>query len=150
MCRQVSRDGTSGFVGSPDHSHTSSHAISFPQAVYCWGAILENRAGHTHSLAAPLNSVAGLCVQAPLWLGSVSRPCPPLVLPEVCGWALWLGLGFLLSSSCPPLVLVLAAPLNSVARLCVRVLSSCCPCLGRAPELCGWECGRKNSDVNAD
>ena len=46
----------------------------------------------------------------------------------------------LLSSSCPcpPLVLVLAAPLNSVAGLCVRVLSSSCPCLGRAPELCGW------------
>ena len=43
----------------------------------------------------------------PLWLGSVPRPCPPLVL---YGWAL--------SSSCPPLVLVLAAPLNSVAGLC--------------------------------
>ena len=46
-----------------------------------------------------------------------------------------------LLGSCPPLVLVLAAPLNSVAglcgRLCVRVLSSSCPCLGRAPELCG-------------
>ena len=74
-----------------------------------------------HSLAAPLNSVAGLCVQAlssscPLWLGSVSRPCPPLVL---CGWAgpcpLWPGS---VSGSCPPLVLVLAAPLNSVAGLC--------------------------------
>ena len=39
-----------------------------------------------------------------------------------------------------PLVLVLAAPelCGSVARLCVRVLCSSCPCLGRAPELCGW------------
>ena len=58
------------------------------------------------------------CVQAlssscPPWLGSVSRPCPPLVL---CGWAL--------SSSCLPLVLVLAAPLNSVAGLCGPAL---CP-----------------------
>ena len=36
---------------------------------------------------------------------------PPLVLcAGLCGWAL--------SSSCPPLVLVLAAPLNSVAGLC--------------------------------
>ena len=32
----------------------------------------------------------------------------------------------------------LAAPLNSVARLCVWAFSSSCPCLGRAPELCGW------------
>ena len=45
-----------------------------------------------------------------------------------------------------------------MARLCVRVLSSSCRCLGRAPELCGWslarftgeECGQTNSDVNAD
>ena len=42
------------------------------------------------------------------------------------------------------LVLVLAAPLNSVnsvAGLCVQALSSSCPRLGRAPELCqlcGW------------
>ena len=56
--------------------------------------------------------------------------CPPLVVSAgLCGWAL--------SSSCPPLVLVLAAPLSSVAGLCVGVLSSSCPCLGRAPEL-GW------------
>ena len=78
-----------------------------------------------------LSSLAGLSVQAlssscPLWLGSglciqaLSSSCP-----------LWLG-------SCPPLVLVLAAPLNSVAGLCVRVLSSSCPCFDRAPELCGW------------
>ena len=60
---------------------------------------------------------------------------------------------------CPLLVLVLAGPLNSVAGLCVQALSSSCPPLGRAPELCGWslwpgftgeECGRTNSDVNAD
>ena len=83
-------------------------------------------------LAAPLNSVVGLCIQAlsfcyPPWLGSVSRPCLPLVL---CGLALWLGLVLFLSSSC----------------------------LGRAPKLCGWslwpfireECGRTNSDINAD
>ena len=35
--------------------------------------------------------------------------------PELCGWALWPGSA---SGSCPPLVLVLAAPLNSVAGLC--------------------------------
>ena len=47
--------------------------------------------------------------------------------PELCGWALCPGLVLLLSFcvaglcvqvSCPPLVLVLAAPLNSVAGLC--------------------------------
>ena len=40
--------------------------------------------------------------------------------PELCGWALWLG---------------------SVAGLCGWALSSSCPPLGRAPELCqpcGW------------
>ena len=44
------------------------------------------------------------------------------------------------------------------AGLCVRVLSSSCPCLGRALELwlasvarlTGEECGRTNRDVNAD
>ena len=72
--------------------------LCIPQTVYCWGSILEKKSW-PHSLAAPLNSVAGLCVQALssssffVWLGSVSRPCPPLVL-------------------------VLAAPLNSVAGLC--------------------------------
>ena len=32
----------------------------FPQAVCCWGSILEKKSW-PHSLAAPLNSVAGLC-----------------------------------------------------------------------------------------
>ena len=87
-------------------------------------------------LAAPLdsvNSVAGLCGWA------LSSSCPPRgrapELCQLCGWALWLGLVPLLSpsiqqlcgwalwpgsvsGSCPPLVLVLAAPLNSVAGLC--------------------------------
>ena len=75
----------------------------------------------------------------------MAGPCPPLVLlldaplnsvncvAGLCGWALWLGL-----------VLLLAAPLNSVnsvAGLCGWALSSSCPPLGRAPELCqlcGW------------
>ena len=77
-------------------------------------------------------------------------------------WALVLLLSSVLGSvagPCPRLVLDLTAPLNSVAGLCVRVLSSSCPCVGRAPEPCGWslwprltgeECGRTNSDVNAD
>ena len=57
-----------------------------------------------HSLAAPLNSVAGLC-----------------------GLAL-----------CPGLVLLL----SSVAGLCGwAFLSSSCPCLDRAPELCAGLCG---------
>ena len=97
-----------------------------------------------HSLAAPLNSVAGLCGLA-LWPGSVSGSCPPLVLvlatplnsvAWLCGRALW---PVSVSGSCPPLVLVLATPVNSVAwlcgralwpgsvaRLCVRVLPSSC------------------------
>ena len=49
-------------------------------------------------------------------LGSVAGPCPLLVVLLSLFW---------------PRV-------NSVAGLCVRVLSSSCPCLGRAPELCGW------------
>ena len=58
--------------------------------------------------------------------------CPGLVL---CGWAL-----------CPGLVLLL----SSVAGLCGWALSSSCR-LGRAPaRLTGQECGRTNSDVNAD
>ena len=87
-----------------------------------------------------LSSVAGLCsVSRPcppvvlcgwaLCPGLVlllAGPCPPLVLflssscpclgraPELCGWALWPGS---VSGCCPPLVLVLAAPLNSVAGL---------------------------------
>ena len=55
----------------------------------------------------------------------------------LCGWAL--------SSSCPPLVLVLAAPLNSVAGLCGPALW-----LVSVARLTGEECGRTNSDVNAD
>ena len=110
-----------------------------------------------------LSFVAGLCVQAlvaglssscPLWLGFVSRPCPPLVF---CGWGS-------VSRPCPCLVLLLAAPLDSVAGLCVllssvaglcvqALSSSCSPnslllgfylrkkglatLTGRAPELCG-------------
>ena len=47
-----------------------------------------------------------------LWTSS----CPCLGrAPELCGWALWPGS---VSGSCPPLILVLAAPLNSVAGLC--------------------------------
>ena len=93
-------------------------------------------------LAAPLNSVnsvAGLCGWA------LSSSCHRLghgpELCQLCGWAVWLGS---VSRPCPPLVLLLAAPLssvNSVAGLCVQALSSSCPPLGRAPELCqlcGW------------
>ena len=90
----------------------------------------------------PLNSVAGLCVQAlsPLVLcvQALSSSCP-----------LWLGsvLGLIL-------FLFFFCPCGRAPEPCVRVLSSSCPCLGRAPELCGWltgeECGRTNSDVNSD
>ena len=99
--------------------------------------------------------MAGLCVQAlssscpplgrasTLWLGFVAVLCgwalssswPPPELCQLCGWALGSVAG-----PCPPLVLLLAAPLNpvnSVAGLCGSALSS----LGRAPELCqlcGW------------
>ena len=52
----------------------------------------------------------------------MSGPCPELCSPVLC---------LDVSGPCPPLVLVLTAPLNSVARL----LSSSCPCLGRPPEL---------------
>ena len=101
-----------------------------------------------------LNSVAELCGWA-LWLGSMSRPCPPVVL---CGWALFCVQP--LSSSCP-----LWALCPGLVFIFCWALSSFCP-LGRAPEeLCGWalwpvaaplnfvarvageECG---SDVNAD
>ena len=121
-----------------------------------------------HSLAAPLNSVAGLCGWVP-WLGSVSRPCPPLVL---CGWALFcvqaLSLVLCGWALCPGLVLLLAAPLN-LAGLCVQALSSSCPLwlglflflslswlrprtlwLVSVARFTGEECGRTNSDVNAD
>ena len=64
-----------------------------------------------------LSSSCPLCWA--LWLGLVlflSSSCPCLGrAPELCGWALWPGS---VSGSCPPLVLVLAAPLNSVAGLC--------------------------------
>ena len=100
-------------------------------------------------LAAPLNScqlcggdaVAGLCAKA------LSSSCPPLA--RVCQlfcWAVWLGS---VSRPCPPLVLVLAAPLMclplgrapELCQNCGWALSSSCPPLGRAPELCqlcGW------------
>ena len=101
-------------------------------------------------LAAPLNSV-----------NSVAGPCPPLVLllaaplnsvnsvAGLCGWALRLGLVLLLSSSWPRpsvnsvagLCGLLAARLNSVNSVAGWALSSSCPLLGRAPELCqlcGW------------
>ena len=68
-----------------------------------------------------------------------------------------------LLGSCPPLVLVLAAPLNSVAGLCgpalcpglVLLLSLSWPrprtlWLVSVARLTGKECGRTNSDVNAD
>ena len=75
----------------------------FPQTVSSWGSILERK------------ELATLTGRA----------------PELCGWALWLGLVLLLAAPlnsvnsvagpCPPLVLLLAAPLNSVnfvAGLC--------------------------------
>ena len=133
-------------IRAKEHSHqiitlTSNHA----------SPLHVKRAGHTHwpgsvsrpcpplvlLFTAPLNSVAGLCVQA------LSSSCPlwlgsvsrPCPPLVLCGWALWL----VLASSCPCLG---RAPelcgRATVSRLCVRVLSSSCPCLGRAPELCGW------------
>ena len=43
-----------------------------------------------------LATLTGRAPELALWLGSVSRPCPPLVLvlaaPELCGWSLWPGL----------------------------------------------------------
>ena len=122
-------------------------------------------------LAAPVNSVAGLCGPAsscppfgrapelfgwalcsafrpcpPLGPGSVSRPCPQSRAtepsqdgqdddkrrarswprPEMCGWARALN-----PALCPRPV-----PPNSLQFTVVRLLSSSCPCLGRAPELC--------------
>ena len=70
-----------------------------------------------HSLAAPLNSVAGPCGWA-LWLGSVAGPCPPCPplgrapeLCQLCGWALWLDLVLLCGWALwLGLVLLLAAP----------------------------------------
>ena len=120
-----------------------------------------------------LSSVAGLCVQAlssscPLWLGSVSRPCPPLVPQTVycwgsiyqakirrwphslsallksvtglCGWALCPGLVLLLSSVAGLCVQALSSSCP-LWRLCVQAFSSSCPPRGRAPDQwlgCGW------------
>ena len=50
----------------------------FIQAVYYWGSILE-----TKELATLTGRVPELCGWAP-WLGSVSRPCPGLVLLLSC------------------------------------------------------------------
>ena len=58
-------------------------------------------------------------------------------LCQLCGWALWLDLVFLL-----------VAPLNSVnsvAGLCGWALSSSCPPLGRAPECVNSVAGRKRA-----
>ena len=78
-------------------------------------------------------SVASSFPQSSLLLGFYLRKKLLATLagraPELCGRALWPGSVF---GPCPPLVLVLAAPL-SVARLRVRALSSSCPCPGRAP-----------------
>ena len=100
----------------------------FPQAVYCWGSILERKELATLTGRAPelcgwalWLSVAGLCGWA------LSSSCPPLgrapQLCQLCGWALWLGS---VAGPCPPLVLLLAAPLNSVNS--VAVSSSCPAC----------------------
>ena len=82
-----------------------------------------------------LSSVAGLCVQA------LSSSCPPLGrapgLCQLCGWALWLGsVAGLVAGPCPPPLVLLLSSWR--AGLCVQALPSCCPSLGRAPELCGW------------
>ena len=111
----------------------------------------------------PLGRAPELCQLCgwALWLGSVAGPCPPLGrAPELCqlklcGWAPWLGLVLLLAAPLNSvnsvaglcgwalwlgLVRLLAAPLNSVnsAAGLLRgwALSSSCPPLGRAPELC--------------
>ena len=82
-----------------------------------------------------LSSSCPLCWA--LWLGLVlflSSSCPCLGrAPELCGWALWPGS---VSGSCPPLVLVLATPLNSVAALCPLVLVLAAP-LNSVAGLCG-------------
>ena len=97
-----------------------------PQTIYCWGSILE-KTSWPHSLAAPLNSVAGLCgpTLCPGLVLLLSSSCSPSSLllgfhlkkelatltdraPELCGWALCPGLVFLLCSSCPSLVLLLS------------------------------------------
>ena len=92
--------GTFGFVGS---------ILFIPQAVYCWGSILERK------------ELATLTGRAPELCGwALSSSYPPLgrapELCQLCGWALWLNLLLLLSSSglcgwalCPGLVLLLSS-----------------------------------------
>ena len=93
---------------------TRCTVLLIPQTVYCWGSILEKKSW-PHSLAAPLNTVAGLCVQAlssscPLWLGSVSRPCPLGRAPELCGWL------------CVQAVLLLSSSFGRAGEPCVFLL----------------------------
>ena len=96
------------------HSGSGSVSCHSPNS-FCWGSILEKKSW-PHSLAAPLNSVAGLCVQAP---GLV------LLLSSVAGLSCW--------------ALSLCCCLGRAPELPGSVvLSSSCPCLGRPPELCGW------------
>ena len=140
---------------SSDHSHHPfyTRTSAFPsrlnikcfpvsQTAHWWGSILGKKelATLTGRGSEPCGWALcrGLLLWAP-WLGSVSRPCPPLVL---CGWALCPR-----PSLCPGLVpLVLCCSglvwLGSVAGLCALVLllnsELCCPPLGCAPELCGW------------
>ena len=75
---------------------------------------------------------------------ALSSSCPPLghtpELCQLCGWTLWLGLWLglvlLLSSSWPRPSTLSTLWLGSVAGLCGWALSSSCPPLGRAKELC--------------
>ena len=139
------RDDAWGMLGGGWLCTIWRHLEGATKTVYCWGSILDKKSW-PHSLAAPLNSVAGLCGLA-LWPGSVSGSCPCLG----------------------------RARLNSVAWLCGRalcpglvlLLCSSCPSLGRAPELSGralwpglvlllycsslvFPYGRTISDVDAD
>ena len=137
---------------SPDRDKKAGPTLTGRAPKLCGWALCPGRVLLLSSVAGLLSlwlgsvgSVGGLCVQA------LSSSCS--VSPELCGWSLWLGYvsrpcGWAL---CPGLVLLL----SSVARLYAWafLLSSSCPCLARAPELCGLtgeECGRTNSDVNAD
>ena len=106
---------------TPHHQESADLSFLFPQAVYCWGSIIEKKSW-PHSLAAPLNSVAGLCVHVLVLAARLNR-----ALSSSC--ALWLG-----SVSCSPR----ESELWAVARLCVQALSSSSPSLGHGPELCGW------------
>ena len=122
----------------PSHQFSSSSSPDTPRTRQCSPAF---RALDAHNLRRGLRGHRTnrtlACISrtrhAALWLGLVlflSSSCHCLGrVPELCGWALWPG-----------------------------SVSGSCPCLGRAPELCGWslarltgeECGRTNSDVNAD